>query len=323
MDDRERAILSERMKNEDEIIRLFEGEDIIQQQALREIRGWTAEQLNRLIHFAHKRKEAIDLCRLEYHTRKQQTIDEKRPQMSEDEKEIGVYWEQIEPQVRDAVHTLLKKGYWTIYSGFRSVDGDQEMGIENVRMDTLLLDGELEKKLHSIGFSFSRTPSSLHIRANQLASLDEIKKAWNIVVEALPDHPPRDRWKRPSWSKEDTEIEQALTRLEISIREFTPAYQFRSKLEELSEQDWNQMENCDSRDPNWTLEEVIAHRSANERGQQRDVNRIVEGLKQGDTLPAPMVLFRKGHPPFLIAGSTRLSVARAMGVQPKIFAIRL
>ena len=39
MDERERAIFESRMQNEDELIRLLEGNDMTQQRALAEMRG--------------------------------------------------------------------------------------------------------------------------------------------------------------------------------------------------------------------------------------------------------------------------------------------
>jgi hypothetical protein len=80
---------------------------------------------------------------------------------------------------------------------------------------------------------------------------------------------------------------------------------------------------ADSRDPSWTLESVITYRTTDDRPDRRDIMRIIEGMEHGDTLPAPIVLFRDGHPPYLIAGNTRLLVARAMGRRPKILAVRM
>ena len=55
----------------------------------------------------------------------------------------------------------------------------------------------------------------------------------------------------------------------------------------------------------------------------RDIESILDVFSQGGTLPAPIVLVRKNLKPYLIGGNTRLMVARAMGVQPKVLKVQL
>jgi hypothetical protein len=132
MDQRERAAFESRLQNEDELVRLLEGEDTASQQLLADIRGWTPEQLKRLRHFAHERRKAIDICQAEYKTRRLQTPELRVPEMTDEEKELSVHWEHIEPQVRGAVRALIKKGYAPTYSGFNGLDGNQIIKVENV-----------------------------------------------------------------------------------------------------------------------------------------------------------------------------------------------
>ena len=89
------------------------------------------------------------------------------------------------------------------------------------------------------------------------------------------------------------------------------------KLIELSHQDWEQLQNADSQDTTWTLEEVRTHLEG-----KRDVEVIEKGFNDRAVMPAPIVLFRKDQPPYLIAGNSRLLVSRVMNVQPKVWAVK-
>lgn len=137
----------------------------------------------------------------------------------------------------------------------------------------------------------------------------------------LPDRVPGDAWILPTAQSEQGEIERTSSELGIPIREILSAFQ-RGALEELSDEDWDRMENCDSRDRSWTLESVLSYYPTRP-DQSRDPQKILDAMNAGDTLPAPVVLYRKNKPPYLIGGSTRLSVARATGRRPKVLAVRM
>jgi len=85
-----------------------------------------------------------------------------------------------------------------------------------------------------------------------------------------------------------------------------------------SDEDWEQLQNSDSRDTSWTLEEVKTHLEG-----KRDVEIIEKGFHDRAIMPAPIVLFRKDNPPYLIAGNSRLLMSRAMKVQPKVWAVHV
>jgi hypothetical protein len=50
----------------------------------------------------------------------------------------------------------------------------------------------------------------------------------------------------------------------------------------------------------------------------RNLQRIFKGFRKGKTMPAPIVLHRKGQDPYLIGGNTRLMAAKAAGIQPHV-----
>jgi len=90
------------------------------------------------------------------------------------------------------------------------------------------------------------------------------------------------------------------------------------RLELLSDADWENMDNCCSRDTSWKLEEAREHLAGT-----RDFSRIERGFAEGHDIPAPMVLFRKGMPPYLIAGNSRLLACRTLHQRPTILRVEM
>lgn len=131
------------------------------------------------------------------------------------------------------------------------------------------------------------------------------------------DNPPSPQWEQPPLDEELDEFDGHAVRLGITKEALVEAFG-RGHLQELSDADWQAMENCDSAGQNWTVEEIEAH-----RGSERDVFGITSAFREGKRMYAPVVLFRKNERPFLIGGNTRLMLCRAFGVRPTIWAMHL
>lgn len=133
------------------------------------------------------------------------------------------------------------------------------------------------------------------------------------------------QWTGPSIEEEMDEIERTSEALGLNIEALVTAAE-NATLEELDEKDWVTMINTDSKDASWKIEEVkewLKSRTIDGQDDTRDIDRLLSGYEMGNRIPAPIVLFRQGEPPYLIAGNSRLLVARAKGDTPKILAIRM
>ena len=125
------------------------------------------------------------------------------------------------------------------------------------------------------------------------------------------------QWQKPSLEEEMKELERHAQKSGMDFDSLVEAFKA-AELQELSDEDWVNMENCDSRDMSWTSTEVHKHLEG-----QRDYKKIEEGLLAGHTIPAPVVLYRKGHRPNLLAGNSRLLGCRALGIRPTVLAIHM
>lgn len=133
------------------------------------------------------------------------------------------------------------------------------------------------------------------------------------------------QWEEPSIEEEMGEIERTSEALGVDKEAILKAAES-ATLEELDEGDWATMINTDSRDVSWKIDEVkdwLKSRTVDGQDETRAIDKLLSGYEMGSRIPAPMVLFIQGKPPYLIAGNSRLLVARAKGDTPKIFAIRL
>jgi hypothetical protein len=118
-------------------------------------------------------------------------------------------------------------------------------------------------------------------------------------------------WARPSLSTEIEELQR--TANELGIADIIDRFH-RGKLVSLNDRDWEQMRNTDS----WGTVSVGDARALG-AVYGRDVARLIDGLSRGAPVPAPIVL--GGDSRYLVAGNTRLMVARALGIRPVVWLI--
>ena len=126
------------------------------------------------------------------------------------------------------------------------------------------------------------------------------------------------QWEKGPIEQELDELPGHAARLGFEIPDFVRAYESAS-LEDLSDEDWFSMRNCDTREgQTWTVEAMKEY-----RGYERDINDIEKRMRGHDSVYAPSVLFREGHEPFLIGGNTRLMMCTALKIRPKVVAVRM
>ncbi len=104
----------------------------------------------------------------------------KNPEPSDEEVSMGVYVEELEPQIRDAVLELRRKGYNTGSSGFWGYDhAGQAMDIATP------IDDKTKARLaeHMVDV----TDMGIRFNPDNPSNVDEIKKTWDLIANILPD----------------------------------------------------------------------------------------------------------------------------------------
>lgn len=121
-------------------------------------------------------------------------------------------------------------------------------------------------------------------------------------------------WVMPNVMEERNEITRQANDLNIKWQDIMKSLRH-SKLEMLSDEMWDNMQNTDSNDPNLSWKELSAW-------THRDWKSIVQVFEQGGQLPAPIVLVYKNIP-YCVAGNTRLSICKLLNVQPQVLLINM
>jgi hypothetical protein len=110
--------------------------------------------------------------------------------------------------------------------------------------------------------------------------------------------------------------------LDKLIDDIHSAYE-RADVKSLTDEEWSKMENTDS----WTIETYkdlfdIIHGQWG-RSEERIIKHSIEPLKNGGIVETPIVAYADNHPPYLVAGNTRLSVCRLLGITPKVTKVKI
>ncbi len=182
MDERERAAREHELRNEDVIREILVSGSDSELEEIRSLHGLTEEQIDFARHFARMRAETHGRMR-----------DEERAGRTDwtptvDEEEIGYFLSEIEPQVRHAVLILRKKGYNTLSSGFIGVGTEQHIKtVGDEGLDRVELPVSLRQHVHDLGFRLEAFPDELRLVCERKVTLDDIREAWDLIADALPD----------------------------------------------------------------------------------------------------------------------------------------
>jgi len=168
-------------RNEDYVREMFEQRNQEEIEKIKQLHNLTDEQVALFCDFAVLRKQTLGKMQTEIKERKQTN-----PRPSGDELLMGAYIEQIEPQVREIVLNLGKKGYTTYESGFGDFDS-QRISFTGEPLAQFSFPEELKKDLARAGIELIVKPNSLEFKFSQFKDLDKIKGLWRKVESAIPN----------------------------------------------------------------------------------------------------------------------------------------
>jgi hypothetical protein len=173
-------IINDKYYNSDYIHKVFEGNDESEINKVKEIHNLSDEQIEIFSYYAKMRKEVVGYMGEKIHKRKSENS-----LATKDELMIGCYMEAIEPQVKEAVIEMNKKGYATEYSGFHNFNS-QVIKFKTEKKVNILLE-QIEEKYKEIGIEIKVDQESIKIIFSKKISLEEIKKIWDEIATFLPD----------------------------------------------------------------------------------------------------------------------------------------
>ena len=170
----------ERYRNEDYIRKILVERNQKELERMKTIHNLSDEQIELFCEFAELRDNTLKEMRKELDIRKQDN-----PKATREELDLGVYLEQIEPQVRKAVLTLRHKGYTTYESGFGDFDG-QKISFEEEQLKDFVSSEVIKDELARNGANLIIKPKSIEIKFSRFQDLEKIKDIWQKIVLELP-----------------------------------------------------------------------------------------------------------------------------------------
>ena len=147
----------------------------------------------------------------------------------------------------------------------------------------------------------------------------------NIIKRILREQLNPIKWVKPDYEDEEEEFELTASEIgddyEETLSGLINGY-WNSTIEVLTDEEWSQMENTDS----WELSteediyRIIGHYG---RSKERILKHSLEPIRNGGVVETPIVAYTENYPPYLIAGNTRLSACKVLGITPMVTKIYL
>lgn len=167
-------------RNEDVIRKIFESGVPEELKEIEEFHNLTPRQVELFCYYAKLRRITIDQMREKIKIR-----EKENPLATNEELDMGIYKENIEPQVMDTILKLKQKGYTTFASGFSGFN-EQEIKFNEEHLKDFQLPENLINDLKERGIEIKIKPKSLSFSCNSTLKLEEIKKIWENIESSLP-----------------------------------------------------------------------------------------------------------------------------------------
>ncbi len=167
---------------EDDVAEILEGNDLVALESLRQFAKIAPEQMRVFHALAQLRKSLHEGIRVELEAR----ISE-RPRATSEELSMGAYVEQIEPQVRETVINMRRKGYNTYESGFHGVGSEQIISIQGEDFEGIKFSDKLTDACKNKGITIVVSSSSIILELGNFLSVAEIGDVWKAIEKELPD----------------------------------------------------------------------------------------------------------------------------------------
>lgn len=143
----------------------------------------------------------------------------------------------------------------------------------------------------------------------------EVKKLKKLV-ESLSF----DNWVNPDFNYEDSEFKRTARDLKLKYSFIRKSVLTKGFLVEFNDDLWRTCDNTSSFKIN-SLSDCNDYLIKVDRN--RNLKRLIEGFKNNNEIPAPIVIIKSDNQPYLVGGNTRLMVSKALGIRPKVWLVFL
>ncbi len=149
---------------------------------LADYHNFSQEQIKLFVDFEKLREKV----HTEMHEEFEKRILSENFNPTEEELLAGVYRNEIEPQAREAVFLMRKKGYNTYESGFYGYN-KQRIGVTDNSFEKIELPFEIIEKARKVEIEIKITPDAIELICQKYIGLEELKEIWDSIAGFLPN----------------------------------------------------------------------------------------------------------------------------------------
>jgi DNA polymerase III epsilon subunit-like protein len=215
---------------------------------------------------------------------------------------------------------------------FGMIDLENTFSLYHPNLDTILVDTVNNKLLKQVLDHLTWPVSDKGRASNKQADLikmfgidsgagkahtaiGDVKSLAKYLIKILKEMKKTVRYIKPSLNIEKNELERTADFFGYDIDRLIENFED-GELVKLEEKDWKKLENTDSNKVN-NIEDI--KQLATKYG--KDFDQIYKQITLDKKIEAPIVLYRKRKPPYLVGGNTRLMILKTLGIQPMIWAV--
>jgi DNA polymerase III epsilon subunit-like protein len=215
---------------------------------------------------------------------------------------------------------------------FRMIDLENTFSLYHPNLDTILVDTVNNKLLKQVLDHLTWPVSDKGRASNKQADLikmfgidsgagkahtaiGDVKSLAKYLIRILKEMKKKVRYIKPSLQIEKDELERTARVFDYDVDRLIEHFED-GELISLDEKDWKKLENTDSNKVN-NIEDI--KQLATKYG--KDFDNLYNQITIDKKIEAPIVLYRKRKPPYLIGGNTRLMILKSLGIKPMIWAV--
>lgn len=175
------AALPEDIRSEEALLQVLEEGDPQKLARVAAFFNQSLETVNLMSRFAKLRTEAIHVLQKDTTAR---MLENKTP--TAEELSAGLYREQLEPHVREAVFQLRRKGYQTFSSGFEGFLSQHIAFKNSADLGPFSFSEEFLKQLNDVGGEIEIREGNISIAFKKFVDLETLCELWKRVAKELP-----------------------------------------------------------------------------------------------------------------------------------------
>lgn len=143
-------------------------------------KGFSEERIADSITHQHQRNDVHQALQAEFKRRLAE-----HPEPTDEEVGMGIYIEQLEPHVRDAVRVMRRKGYVTKGSGFSEFDAEITY-LDRDKDSFANLDSATTQAIATLGARVIHKGNGISFSSKGM-DMEALKRKWDAIAAALPD----------------------------------------------------------------------------------------------------------------------------------------